>query len=70
MAQWVVSLSLRNGFIRTSLTATLALFERAVEAVRLGAGFDEMCSMNYYLLSTKPVLSGSLASRLEVGRDC
>ena len=42
MPQRVVSRSLRNGFIRTSLAAPLTLFESATEAVRLGASFDNV----------------------------
>ena len=42
MAHRIVSPSLRNGFIRTSLAAALSLFECAAEAVGLGAGFDDV----------------------------
>src|ERR1700680_2362353 len=42
IAQRVVSLSLRNGFIGTSLAAALVLLERAAEAVRLGARLDDV----------------------------
>jgi hypothetical protein len=42
MAQWIFSLSLRKGRIRTSLTARMSLFKGAAETVRLGADFDDV----------------------------
>jgi len=42
MGQRVVSPSLRHGFIWTSLAAALTLLEGAAEAVRLGAGFNNV----------------------------